>query len=314
MYVRSRNNQQYSLKEAQSIMNTKVNYKKWGRNPILDIPTFTLPTYTIQRGNAIEIRNQVTLNMNDWLEFLGIYLSEGCINENSVQISAHKQRVKSKLITLCNTLHFNYKNSIRNPNYIYIHDCQLASYLCQFGKSYNKFLPDYVLKLSANQAELLLNGLLLGDGYFDNRRGSWEFYTGSRKLADGAQILAILSGQSARITEKNQAGEVVIINGIQTIRNSIQYRVYITQYKPSMEPLVGGNGTSESLINYNNKVYCIEVPNHIFMVRRAYKHVWTGNSSRAGQFWLQVDSNIYLVLVCEYIHKPRRNTSIAGTS
>lgn len=37
----------------------------------------------------------------------------------------------------------------------------------------------------------------------------------------------------------------------------------------------------QSYINYSGKVYCIEVPNHIFYVRRNGKPVWTGNSVHA---------------------------------
>ena len=43
------------------------------------------------------------------------------------------------------------------------------------------------------------------------------------------------------------------------------------------------NAQHESIITYTGKVYCIEVPSHVFYVRRNGKGVWTGNSSRHGQ-------------------------------
>jgi hypothetical protein len=43
------------------------------------------------------------------------------------------------------------------------------------------------------------------------------------------------------------------------------------------------NPESESLIDYTGHVYCIEVPSHIFYVRRNGIPVWTGNSSKHGQ-------------------------------
>lgn len=43
------------------------------------------------------------------------------------------------------------------------------------------------------------------------------------------------------------------------------------------------NAESSRYINYIGKVYCIEVPSHVFYVRRNGKAVWTGNSSRHGQ-------------------------------
>jgi DNA-directed RNA polymerase II subunit RPB2 len=38
-----------------------------------------------------------------------------------------------------------------------------------------------------------------------------------------------------------------------------------------------------SITQYDGKVYCIEVPSHVFYVRMNGKPVWTGNSSRHGQ-------------------------------
>lgn len=37
------------------------------------------------------------------------------------------------------------------------------------------------------------------------------------------------------------------------------------------------------IADFDGKVYCVEVPNHVFYVRRNGKAVWTGNSSRHGQ-------------------------------
>jgi DNA-directed RNA polymerase II subunit RPB2 len=43
------------------------------------------------------------------------------------------------------------------------------------------------------------------------------------------------------------------------------------------------NAESSKFISYTGKVYCIEVPSHVFYVRKNGKAVWTGNSSRHGQ-------------------------------
>jgi DNA-directed RNA polymerase II subunit RPB2 len=43
------------------------------------------------------------------------------------------------------------------------------------------------------------------------------------------------------------------------------------------------NRQSESLIDYDGMVYCIEVPSHIFYTRLNLKPCWTGNSNRHGQ-------------------------------
>lgn len=46
---------------------------------------------------------------------------------------------------------------------------------------------------------------------------------------------------------------------------------------------VDKTNSSHDLVKYTGAVYCIEVPSHIFYVRRNGKAVWTGNSNRHGQ-------------------------------
>lgn len=39
----------------------------------------------------------------------------------------------------------------------------------------------------------------------------------------------------------------------------------------------------EEIVSYEGTVYCIQVPTHVFLMRRNGKIAWTGNSSRHGQ-------------------------------
>lgn len=53
--------------------------------------------------------------------------------------------------------------------------------------------------------------------------------------------------------------------------------------------------TDETIIYYSGKIYCIEVPSHVFYARMNGKEMWTGNSARHGQkgtvgfLWNQAD-------------------------
>lgn len=303
MYVRY-GNSRYSLKPARDVYRKSVNYKKDGKNTFEEQDTFAIPEYThvYSNRNQTKVFEALDLDMDSWLEFFGIYLAEGWIDSgNMIRVAIHKPRVKTKILEMMENLDFTYNIYPGEPNYLYITKLrQVSKYLKQFGKSYNKFLPDWCFTLSRRQSLLLLNGMLLGDGYQDLKKGgSWEYYTGSKKLADGVQILALMSGQSAQIKIKNLANEIVVIKGQSKVRATNQYRVYISDYKPTLEPLVGGEKTSESLIDFDGKVYCIEVPNHIFMIRYNNKYVWTGNSSRSGQLarvdWQQ-SASVYIIV------------------
>lgn len=275
MYVKTKDTDFKSV-EANELQGKRVYYKKDGTNTFDDVKTFTLPRHTNLEEKS--------LDMDEWLEFLGIYLVEGWINNsNCIRIDIHKERVKNKLLEVLPILGFEYKIYDTEVNYMYIHCLQLSSYMKQFGNSFNKFIPSWCFMMSKNQSAKLLNGILLGDGCYDSKRKSWEFYTGSKKLADGVQILTFMSEQSSQISIKNLKGKEVYIKDKKTIQNSNQYRIYISNHVLNKNPIVGGAHTNENLIDYNGKVYCLTVPNHLFLVRRNYTYVWTSNSSRAGQ-------------------------------
>lgn len=317
MYIRYRNTD-YKLEESKNIQRQKVYYKKDGINDINDTLNFTLPSVIHLRPENMGdiVYEKKIINMDSWLVFLGIYLAEGLVDSSKcVRIAIHKDRVKTKLEEVLPNLGYENKIYENEPNYMYIRNLQLSNYMMQFGKSFNKFIPNWCYTLSKRQSALLLNGLLLGDGYYDKRHSSWEYYTGSKKLADGVQILAFMSGQTAQMSIKNIKGEEVYIKGIKTIRQSNQYRIYISNYKLNKEPIVGGATTDEKLIDFNGKVYCITVPNHVFLTRRNFTYVWTGNSSRAGltNFWPELCGNTRLVTI-NALALERQNTSIAGTA
>jgi hypothetical protein len=289
MYART-STSDYELHEAQNIQGRRMYYKKDCINNLEDIFDFELPEYTTANRNNIPNIHYPgkPLDMDSWLEFFGIYLAEGWVdNSKCVRIAAHKPRVMSKLLEVLENLEYDHKIYDGEPDYVYIRGRQLSAYLQQFGKSFHKFLPNWCYTLSNRQSSLLLNGLMLGDGYYDERRGSWEYYTGSERLANGVQILAIMSGQTASMAIKNPAGEMLTIKGVQTIRQSNQYRIYVSNYPLNKEPLIGGAKTTETLIDHDDMVYCITVPNSVFLARRNYTYIWTGNSSRAGLnlFW-----------------------------
>jgi DNA-directed RNA polymerase II subunit RPB2 len=284
MYVRTESQNTFQLKTVSEIKNKKVWYKRWCKNTIPDIYGFDLPAVILPWKTGQRSYPTRQFEMSDWLYFMGIYLAEGHIdNARNIRISAHKQRVKDKMEYLIQNMNIECTIYPTEPDYYYIKEHQLSNYFAQFGSANNKHIPDWCMHMSKQNSLDLLNGLLLGDGYYDTRRNSWEYYSNSKQLADNVQQLAIMTEQSATINVKNVKGEIVIIKGVETTRSSNQYRIYITTYKATMEPVSTYRGGTEIVSdNFDGKVYCINVPNHVFMIRRNDKYCWTGNSSRAG--------------------------------
>lgn len=110
-------------------------------------------------------------------------------------------------------------------------------------------LPDWVWKLSQKQSIELFNKLI----------GTDIFNTSSKKVADDLQRLALHCGWFANIYSNT---EIYLVDFIR--------EMYDTDF-------------AENIIDYTGKVYCIEVPTHVFYVRKNGKPVWTGNCSAHGQ-------------------------------
>lgn len=284
MYVKRSPDDMFNLEEAKNIIGDKVWYKRNCINNNTEIKNIIFPSVVLPWCNSFRKYERISYPMNSWLLFLGIYLSEGHIdNARNIRISAHKPRVLNALVKALNDMKIEYLTYPGEENYVYIKNHQISNYLKQFGKANDKYIPSMCRNMGPINSKILLDSLLLGDGYENPEKNSWEYYTNSKKLADGVQILSIMCGMSSTIKIKNLKDEVVIIKGIETKRTSNQYRVYISNYKPILEPCSSYKQYSEVVDDsYSGKVYCLEVPNHIFMVRRNDKYCWTGNSSRAG--------------------------------
>jgi len=116
-------------------------------------------------------------------------------------------------------------------------------------------LPDWVFNLSQSQSRGVLDTIL--------KESQNDIYiSDSKVLCDDIQRLCLHAGYSANI-QKHQS----------------QWSVEI--YRSDNHPIV--NEEDETIVGYTGSVHCIEVPEHIFYVRRNGVPVWTGNSSRHGQ-------------------------------
>jgi hypothetical protein len=273
MYVRKRDTKVYQLIEAKDVMGKRVHYKKDAE-------------YSCQIQDAFTFDNNFTVPMNSWLKFLGIWMAEGWVERGAKRISfaANKPRVQKALDKICAEMGL---NLIVNGDKRHVYCINMYKFLETHSVgALHKELPQFVFDIDMTQARILLEGLMLGDGYI-SKTNSHTYSTSSIKLANHVQQLALHCGYSANIKllKKREAtmrdGRVVRPTG------EYQYAVHIIKAKNAPSVNHGHvhtqNGQSENIIQYSGKVYCIEVPSHVFYVRMNGKPVWTGNSSRHGQ-------------------------------
>ena len=288
MWVQTRDSNQYELLEAKGIHGKRVRYMKDGINANPEY-VFSLP--------AVGIMTEKLLPMSEWLEFLGLWISDGWVSQGKprrgrtegeirIEICAVVESHRQQVINISAKLGL-HTTSNKEHTKLYISDKQLAVYLKDLSVgAIHKRLPEWIWKISQPQARVLLEGLVCGDGYRSSR-GVISYYTSSKGLCDDVQRLCLHAGYSANVSIRNKAGDTFTIRGKVVKTNADAWFVHIIRCKN--RPMVNHGHTKtqnrqrETIIPYTGKVHCIEVPDHVFYVRRNGIPVWTGNSSRHGQ-------------------------------
>ena len=246
MYVKRYNNS-YNLESAQNVYGNEVFYKKSFISRNNDIRTFVLPEY--KHKHTYE---EKYFDMNVWLKFLTIYLSYGIVDKYDYVRFKIKPEYKKILTESCDYLGYNLE---KHNTYLIIKDFQLKTYLETYGGINDRIFPVYMQHMSSRQCSIVTDILL----QIDNK-----IYVKSINLANGLQIIGMNAGYASTIYQEN---DLYIIH----MNKDIEYTEPFNELK------------HESLIEFSGKVYCVTVPNHVFMIRRRGVCLWTGNSSRAGQ-------------------------------
>ena len=272
MYVsQSRKLDEYEFVRADEIEGKHLRYKK---SADWDAPDyqFVLP--------AFADKAERTLDMEAWLIFFGIWITEGwTIDKKKVAIYLKKDCVKKVFEEA--TKHLGYEvDKIFGFKKWTIHDAQLANYMNEFAVGCsNKFLPEWVFKLSQNQARILVESM----------GNSVVYSTKSSRLADQFSQLCLHAGWSATKTTHIQKGDESQMNErTRVVSNYDLFRVSVNKKFNNPEVNRGHytkkNVKEDELYDYEGPVHCVEVEGNVFMVRRNGKPVWTGNSRSSGPY------------------------------
>ena len=287
LYVQKRSSKKYELIEAQDVMGKMMRFQKAMNNINPDIEFMEL--------------GEEKYKMDDFLKLLGIFIADGYSYKNTIYITALKERkvdFMNKLLLSMN-LSYNYnedgKYAINQKNNIKLSECISELSL----GALNKHLPEFAFGLSERQSKILLEALLAGDGSSMEYKGETfdRYGTISIQLANDVTRLATHCGYSgiikiaeeptgiARVGKRNlgsRAGQV-----IEVTQQHTYYKVSIItkQNQPWINKKTNESNTEE-LIDYEGKVYCIEMPSsHTYYMRETTfsPSLIIGNSSRHGQ-------------------------------
>lgn len=154
----------------------------------------------------------------------------------------------------------------------------LADLLREQGLCFEKHIPYFCFGFSKGLISRLLYGMIEGDGSRHKlphqNLECVSIGTTSKRLADGLQLLALLSGKRGTISCEDKRGKVVG-TGSGGIARHIFYRVQIN-HKPFAKI---NKDCKHKIVDYNDFAYCVTVKNHAIYVRRNGIASWTGNSN-----------------------------------
>ena len=226
------------------------------------------------------------VKMDDWLEFLGYFLSEGGLGgvgnrggkilKNYPITMAQKNKEKTLLIVSClDRLQIPYKKyrdgditrfNIKGGKQLWMHLAETC------GKHHlAKRVPRNLMNLSKRQLFILFSALMRGDGYWDKKPNASHgtYYSTSKGLAEDVQEIALKLGLFARIKKTID-------------KRGNRYPIYRTEIcKQIFKSAMKNPNKGMEWQHYNGTVYCFNVPNHLYITSRNGIPTIQGNTAYA---------------------------------
>lgn len=227
-----------------------------------------------------------------------------------VKITQAQEEKNKKIIELFNKLPFKnkrirkYKNSEKTD--FIITDIRLHQYLLKLGNSQTKYIPQDIKQSSPELLSILLEWFHFGDGRVRYmRKGksvAKEVFSVSKRLIEDLHEILLKSGGHGNITTEIPVDRY--INDITFIEKEIENNdgtISLIKEKVIKPRLIKAENSKlkyylhfsttdyinlsknffhiEKVLNYNDRVYCVRVPNGNFYTMRNGKSHWVGNSA-----------------------------------
>jgi thymidylate synthase (FAD) len=156
-----------------------------------------------------------------------------------------------------------------------------------------KRLPEWCLKLNAEDARSLLNGLRNSDG--SEKRGTWCYATSHGLLAEQLQRVCLHAGEAAHYAQ-NAAG-MWNVNILSQMR----------------EPVVNQGQQDTAWQEYRGDVYCAHTRTGVMVVRRGGKIVLSGNTSPFEQVIFTFHLKMPIFVARQWLrHRTARLNEVSG--
>ena len=225
----------------------------------------------VQGGDVNEVYNQYFDGFNTLavLRLIGFFVGDGTVySTNAISFHLSKDRKIQYIMGLISDLGLEYRiRDNRDGTFSVViyqdgigswfeHNCYGVSGLGKY-----KRLPQFCLRLNADDAKQVLDGLKNSDGHVKkDRGGEWRYDSSSSVLLDQVQILGIHAGYSCSMISSGNS-------------------MAVSFHTRKRYPKINQGKLDTSLEDYSGMVYCAHSRTGVLVVRRNGKVVLSGNST-----------------------------------
>lgn len=287
MWVRRKGRDTFEVRRAHEVHGTNVEYQTgelgWDG---LDETEYALPAFDQNRGNWAKPIPERRVSAEAWAEFLGYYMAEGSCDHARhgyrIRITQKKDAGRAAIRACLARLPFAFREE--DDGFIAC-DEQLYREVHPLGYAHQKHVPAYLKTWSSRLLAIFLEAFRKGDG-----DANGALYSCSEQLVSDCQELALKVGWATSVVAEAEAGDSAQMRDgrvVTATRTTWKVRIATRNTTPRMNTAIGPVHTArltgrtpvvEGWVDFDDEVFCAEVPNGLLIVRRGGRCVVSGNS------------------------------------
>jgi len=250
-------------------------YRAWIRDgrPV-DLNSFRVQRlYPGLRNTKIK---SMTFSTGDWYELMGWYLTEGSVDHTTIRQGRIPRSLTITQVDAVNAPKVEkIKDLLGRMEIPFTYDGVrfrfgsklLATYMMQFGKSWEKFVPREIIHSESEYLSRFFDAAMLGDGS-PTPGGGFIYASSSKQLADDIQEIAVRLGYAASLGRYSRPKLKP--------HHHDAWQVSIAPRNHSTKMLHRG---AIERTPYKGRVHCVTVgPYSTMLVRRHGRPMWSGNT------------------------------------
>jgi len=232
--------------------------------------------------------NDIDIDLETFSAFMGLYLAEGTtrLRNNKYNIIIYQKegekadRIRDLLFSNMEP-YFKWSEKTYGNNMVswLCMDRRLGEYLKPLGVCYDKYVPDSLLHLlNEKSAKAFLDFFILGDG-----RGSilekytkCDVFSTSEELIDNIIQIISIAGYSSQKDMRICTEDYVFADRIIKYQN--KKPIYFAKIYNTKGIYFDKRFLKYELLDWNDKIYCVQVDNENFIARDNNYTFWSGNS------------------------------------